>query len=248
MEAPHRRNDGKTTAGTPRAASTRTELSGVDSLRILIANERVDRLALFATVVEGLGHEVVARSVSVSVVAATTARERPDVAIVGLGESSEHALELISEIAREAYCPVIAILPAYDGAWVNEAAKRGVFAYIIEGHTEEFQSAIGITLRRFAEVQSLRGAIERRKTETSRVEELASARQRQALELHDSVLQGLVTAQLAHDLGRASESRLALVETLERAKTIVNRSLEQLKAEGLTTPQLIRDSAPDLAE
>jgi len=99
-----------------------------DQLRVLIANEKLDRLALLATVVEGLGHEVIARSVSVREVAATTARERPDVALVGLGESSEHALELISEIVREAYCPVIAILSAYDAPWVNEAAKRGVFA------------------------------------------------------------------------------------------------------------------------
>jgi len=99
-----------------------------DQLRVLIANEKLDRLALLATVVEGLGHEVIARSVSVREVAATTARERPDVALVGLGESSEHALELISEIVSEAYCTVIAIRSAYDAPWVNEAAKRGVFA------------------------------------------------------------------------------------------------------------------------
>jgi len=30
----------------------------------------------------------------------------------------------------EAFCPVIALLDTYDGAWVNEAAARGVFAYI----------------------------------------------------------------------------------------------------------------------
>ena len=62
-----------------------------------------------------------------------TAREHPDVALVGLGSSSEHALELISEIVREASCPVIAILHADDPAYIHEAAKRGVFAYIIDG-------------------------------------------------------------------------------------------------------------------
>ena len=209
-------------------------------LRVLIANERVERLGLLATVVEGLGHQVVGGSVSVGEVAALTARERPDVAIVGLGDSSEHALELVSEIVSEAYCPVIAILEAYDGPWVNEAAKRGVFAYIIEGQPEQFQSAIDITLRRFADVQSLKGSIERRNTEAVREREIAGRRQRDALELHDDVVQGLVTAQLAHDLGRDSESRQALVETLERAKEIVSRSFRELKAEGLSTQQLIR--------
>jgi hypothetical protein len=36
-----------------------------------------------------------------------TARERPDVALVGLGESSDHALGLIEKIVHESACPVI---------------------------------------------------------------------------------------------------------------------------------------------
>src|SRR5213083_3052942 len=131
-------------------------------LRVLIANERRDRLELLAHVVAELGHDVIAREIYVKEVGAVTAREHPDVALVGLGESSVHALELISEIVREASCPVIAILHADDPAYVHEAAKRGVFAYIIDGTPEELQSAIDITLQRFAEYQSLQGAFGRR--------------------------------------------------------------------------------------
>ena len=131
-------------------------------LRVLIANERRDRLELLAQVVAGLGHEVIAREIYVKEVGAVTARERPDVALVGLGLSSEHALELISEIVREASCPVIALLHAKDPAYVHEAAKRGVFAYIVDGNPEELQGAIDITLQRFTEYQSLQGAFGRR--------------------------------------------------------------------------------------
>jgi AmiR/NasT family two-component response regulator len=131
-------------------------------MRILIANERRDRLELLARVVAELGHEVIARSVDVREVAAVTAREHPDVALVGLGLSSEHALELISEIVREASCPVIALLSAKDPAYVREAAKRGVFAYIVDTTPEELQSAIDITLQRFGEYQNLQGAFGRR--------------------------------------------------------------------------------------
>ena len=131
-------------------------------LRVLIANERRDRLELLAQVVIGLGHDVIAREIYVKEVGAVTAREHPDVALVGLGSSSEHALELISEIVREASCPVIAILHADDPAYVHEAAKRGVFAYIIDGTPDELQSSIDITLQRFAEYQSLQGAFGRR--------------------------------------------------------------------------------------
>ena len=56
-----------------------------EHLRVLIANERKDRLALVAQVVATLGHEVIAREIEVADVGAVTARERPDVALVGLG-------------------------------------------------------------------------------------------------------------------------------------------------------------------
>jgi AmiR/NasT family two-component response regulator len=131
-------------------------------LRVLIANERRDRLALLAQVVAGLGHEVIAREIDVREVGAVTSREHPDVALVGLGLSSDHALELIAEIVHTATCPVIALLAARDPAYVREAAKRGVFAYIVEGDAAELQSAIDITLQRFAEYQNLRGAFGRR--------------------------------------------------------------------------------------
>jgi len=133
-----------------------------EHLRILIANERRDRLELLAQVVVGLGHEVIAREVDVREVASVTAREQPDVALVGLGLSSDHALDLISEIVREAFCPVIALLSAKDPQYVHEAAKRGVFAYIVDTTPEELQSTLDITLQRFTEYHNLKGAFARR--------------------------------------------------------------------------------------
>ena len=73
-------------------------------LRVLIANERRDRLELLAQVVIGLGHEVIAREIYVKEVGAATERERPDVALVGSG-GAERALELIAEMIRESACP-----------------------------------------------------------------------------------------------------------------------------------------------
>jgi AmiR/NasT family two-component response regulator len=135
---------------------------GVDHLRVLIANEREDRLALVAPIVVGLGHEVIAREIDVDDVAAVTARERPDVALVGLGESSQHALDLIDRIVRQAACPVIVLLHAPDPGFVREASKRGVFAHISDDDVEDWQSSIDIVLRRFTEYQDLEGAFGRR--------------------------------------------------------------------------------------
>jgi response regulator NasT len=135
-----------------------------EHLRVLIANERKERLALVAPIVTELGHEVIAREIDVANVGSVTVRERPDVALVGLGASSGHALDLIDKIVRQAACPVIVLLHARDPGFVQEASKRGVFALITDAHVEDWQSAIDIVLRRFAEYRDLEGAFGRRAT------------------------------------------------------------------------------------
>ena len=135
---------------------------GPEPLRVLIANERPERLQTTTALVAAMGHEVIARSLEVSDVAAATAEAMPDVALVGLGESSEHALDLISQIVQEAACPVIAILETKDAGFINEAARRGIFAYVTDGDPEDLQGAVDIVLRRFAEFHRLEGALGRR--------------------------------------------------------------------------------------
>jgi len=140
-----------------------------DNLRVLIANERRDRLALVAPIVAALGHEVIAREIDVDEVGPVTARERPDVALVGLGESSQHALVLIESIVQEAYCPVILLIHEPNPSFIREASRRGIFAYITDGvegdgedDAHDWQSSIDIVLRRFTEYHELEGAFGRR--------------------------------------------------------------------------------------
>ena len=137
-----------------------------EHLRVLIANERRDRLALVAPIVAALGHEVIAREIDVDEVGPVTARERPDVALVGLGESSQHALVLIEKIVQEAFCPVILLIHEPNPGFVREASRRGIFAYITDGDDDddahEWQSSIDIVLRRFTEYHDLQGAFGRR--------------------------------------------------------------------------------------
>lgn len=131
-------------------------------LRVLVANERQDRLADVAALVADLGHEVLAPQIEVSEVGPVTAREQPDVAFVGLGASSQHALELIEQIVHEAACPVVALLHEPDPEFVLDAARRGIFAYITDGDPQDWQNSIEIVLRRFAEFRDLEGAFKRR--------------------------------------------------------------------------------------
>jgi len=133
------------------------------SLRILVTDGIGEQLEVVTRTVVGLGHEVIARESSLAEVARLTASERPDVALVVVSQGSSPALEMIDKIVHEAACPVIAILHVQDRGFVEEAAKRGIFAYVVDGgDPEELQSAIDVVLKRFAEYHNLEGAFGRR--------------------------------------------------------------------------------------
>ena len=135
----------------------------IRQLRVLIANERQDRLVNVKRIVESLGHHVITPQIEVEDVGEFTRLERPDVAIVGLGESTQHALDLIERIVYEAVCPVVTLLHAPDMGFVTEAARRGVFAYATDDEpAEDWQNAIEIALRRFAQLHDLEDAFAKR--------------------------------------------------------------------------------------
>jgi response regulator NasT len=132
-------------------------------LRVLIANERQDRLVNVRRIVESLGHHVITPQIEVEDVGEFTRLEKPDVALVGLGASTQHALDLIERIVYEAVCPVVALLHLPDQEFVAEAARRGVFAYATDDEpAEDWQNAIEIALRRFAQLHDLEDAFAKR--------------------------------------------------------------------------------------
>jgi AmiR/NasT family two-component response regulator len=131
-------------------------------MRILIADGERGRRDLVARTLAGLGHEV-AGEAGLDEVAAATASLRPDAAVVIVGESTDRALDLIGRIVTESACPVIAILDVEDEAFIQRAAKRGIFAYITGGEDPvALQSSLDVVLSRFAEYHGLEGAFARR--------------------------------------------------------------------------------------
>jgi AmiR/NasT family two-component response regulator len=135
----------------------------IKPLRVLIANERQDRLVNVQRIVETLGHQVITPQIEVEDVGEFTRIEKPDVALVGLGESTQHALDLIERIVYEAVCPVVTLLHLPDQEFVAEAARRGVYAYATDDEpAEDWQNAIEIALRRFAQLNDLEDAFAKR--------------------------------------------------------------------------------------
>src|SRR6476661_9442055 len=132
-------------------------------LRVLIVDGVSERLREVTTTVNSLGHDVVGDGADLATIGHVTVAALPDVALVIVGENSDQALELIRTIVRESACPVIAILDVQDRAFIDQAARIGIFSYIAHaGDLEEMQSSIDIALERFAEYHALEGAFGRR--------------------------------------------------------------------------------------
>ena len=132
-------------------------------LRVLVAGPRGSRVDHVHSTVAALGHEVVASETDLAEIPRITAHLRPEIALVIVTDDSPGALKLIDQVVHESMCPVIAVLDVQDRTFINEASKRGIFAYLAEGEdAAEMQSSIDIVLRRFAEYRDLEGAFDRR--------------------------------------------------------------------------------------
>jgi response regulator NasT len=141
------------------------------NLRVLLANEDEGALDALARVVKELGHEVIARAVSVDEASGEIVQEQPDVAMVKMHDDSEHALELIEEIVEEANCPVIALMNGENAEFVSAAAERGIQAYARVERIQDVQAAIEVAVRRHADMREL----------SEEVEQLESALDRRAI-------------------------------------------------------------------
>ena len=133
-----------------------------EHLRVLIANERKDRLALVAPIVVALGHEVIAREIDVEDVGAVTARERPDVALVGLGSSSAARARPDREDRQGSRLPGDRPAPRARSSLRQGGIQARRLRPHLDADVEDWQSSIDIVLRRFAEYHDLEGAFGRR--------------------------------------------------------------------------------------
>jgi response regulator NasT len=131
-------------------------------LRVLVADERRTQLEPVSEAVRGLGHEVIALEVEPAAVARATHEHQPDLAIVALHESTDHALELIAELVHEARCPVCLLAADPDLEFLSAAARAGVFAHLDSTDKTELAGGIDIAIQRYHQFRELLGAFDRR--------------------------------------------------------------------------------------
>jgi len=137
---------------------------------VLVADERHGPLEQMTDVARSRGHDVVAVELGVEGAARAIREHSPELAIVGLHEDEEHALELVQQIVDEGICPVIVQSDGDDDPeFAARAAARGAFAFTTPVEPDALQAAIEVAVRRFEEleelseqIENLEGAIRRR--------------------------------------------------------------------------------------
>jgi len=139
-----------------------------NGLTILAADEERAALERVCAQLRSLGHEVTGRTVSLGAVAEEVAGEQPDLAVVAVQASDDHALALINEITKVAGRPVIALLPEVDPGFVHAAAQRGIFAYAQPDDPADLQGAIEVAMQRFHETRALLEQVDRLETALER--------------------------------------------------------------------------------
>jgi response regulator NasT len=136
---------------------------------VLVADEEHGPLEQMAAVARSLGHDVVAVELAASGAARAIRERSPELAIVGLHQDEEHALELVEQIVDEAICPVIVQSNGDDPEFAARAAARGAFGFTTPVESDALQTVIEVAVRRFEEheelaeqVENLEGAMRRR--------------------------------------------------------------------------------------
>lgn len=209
-------------------------------LRVFLASPLPDQGA----VIESLGYELLTEEIAVADAGSVIARTRPDVALVGPGRDADQALELISVIAQVAICPVVAVLPADDAVWIDQAARRGIFAAIVDPAPNAFESAIAIAVIRFREFARLQGRIDHHDTALKHQFELLRSKQGLLLRVQDGILQQLTTASIDLQAGRLEGALMATGTAIEQAKALITDTIEELLVGGSTLDDVLRDSVP----
>lgn len=128
--------------------------------RILIADDdSVLRLDL-RSMLEALGHEVVAEAENGETACYLARSLKPDLAILDIMMPRMTGLEAAQIINKERLCPVILLTAFSDVPIIEQANRAGVLAYLVKPYREqELQPNIEIALARYREMMALEGAL-----------------------------------------------------------------------------------------
>jgi response regulator NasT len=122
------------------------------------------RFPLLDRVLAGAGHEVIARLVSASDLAARAGALSPDIIIIDIDSPDPGLIENVRAVQRERPCPIVLFTNDDKGDTIRAAIHAGVHAYVVDGFsTGRVLPILEVAMARFEEHRSMREEIDRAK-------------------------------------------------------------------------------------
>lgn len=131
------------------------------SLRVMLVDKDPERAELLEEALLDAGHRVTARIADDAALAASVAKYQPDVIVIDMEAPGRDTLEQMREISRDQPKPIILFSDERDPAYIRQAVKAGVSAYVVDGLSRErVMPIVEVAVARFCELQSLRQELE----------------------------------------------------------------------------------------
>lgn len=146
-------------ASTPPAVFRMT--SPPRHLRIMLVDSLSERTTTVEAALTAAGHQVVARVMTGSNLAAEVERVSPDVIIVDIESPDRDTLEHMRAISREHPRPVVMFTNDDNAATIRSAVRAGVSAYVVDGlSASRVMPVLEVAIARFEEFQAIRDELE----------------------------------------------------------------------------------------
>lgn len=133
-------------------------------LRVMLVDERDERVELLKGPLVEAGHEIIARVHPADDLLAKVQDLKPDVIIVDMDSPSRDTLEQMRCIHRDQPKPIVMFAENDDRDLIRDAVKAGVSAYIVDGlGHKRVMPILEVAIARFNEFQGLRRELEETK-------------------------------------------------------------------------------------
>ncbi|MEO8497051.1 MAG: response regulator [Planctomycetota bacterium] len=128
-----------------------------NQLRIAVAEDDIDHLALLERALKKMGHVVVGRAATGRELVEVCRVEHPGLVITDIRMPDMDGLDAAQEIYEVEPVPIIVATSHFDVEFVERAEERHIMAFLVKPlDVRNLAPAIAIVLRRFAEFQALK--------------------------------------------------------------------------------------------